>query len=94
MHVHCAFKFVWLADVVGAYWLPYGNERPVLAPPPRISCNPWMTMCAWNGATDLGHFNRPAIHMSFFSVVYPALILTYLGQAAYLLHHVEDVRPP
>ena len=34
---------------------------------------------------DLGHFGRKPIRLSFVSVVYPALLLNYLGQGAYLL---------
>ena len=34
---------------------------------------------------DLGHFGRRPIRLSWFLVVFPALILNYLGQGAYLL---------
>jgi KUP system potassium uptake protein len=34
---------------------------------------------------DLGHFGAKPIRMSWFAVVYPALLLNYLGQGAYLL---------
>ena len=34
---------------------------------------------------DMGHFNVTAIRTSWFLVVFPALILNYLGQGAYLL---------
>ncbi|MFA5770174.1 MAG: KUP/HAK/KT family potassium transporter [Patescibacteria group bacterium] len=34
---------------------------------------------------DMGHFGRKPIRLSWFSMVYPALILNYLGQGAYLL---------
>jgi len=43
---------------------------------------------------DLGHFSFRSIQIAFTSLVYPCLIVTYLGQAAYLLHHVEDVKDP
>lgn len=33
---------------------------------------------------DLGHFSRYAIQISTFGLLWPSLILTYLGQAAYL----------
>ncbi len=33
---------------------------------------------------DLGHFSRAAIQIGILCVVYPSLIVTYLGQAAYL----------
>ncbi|KAJ7965137.1 Potassium transporter [Quillaja saponaria] len=36
---------------------------------------------------DLGHFSYAAIQMAFTFLVYPALILAYMGQAAYLSHH-------
>lgn len=34
---------------------------------------------------DLGHFGRLPIRISWFALTYPALILNYLGQGAYLL---------
>lgn len=34
---------------------------------------------------DLGHFGRKPIRLSWFAVVYPALIINYFGQGAYLL---------
>jgi KUP system potassium uptake protein len=34
---------------------------------------------------DLGHFGAAPIRISWFSIVYPALLLNYLGQGAYLL---------
>lgn len=34
---------------------------------------------------DLGHFGKKPIRISWFSVAYPALILNYLGQGAFLL---------
>ncbi|KAG1371476.1 Potassium transporter [Cocos nucifera] len=36
---------------------------------------------------DLGHFSYAAIQIAFTSLVYPALILAYMGQAAYLSKH-------
>ncbi|XP_062215658.1 putative potassium transporter 8 isoform X2 [Phragmites australis] len=36
---------------------------------------------------DLGHFSYSAIQLAFTSLVYPALILAYMGQAAYLSKH-------
>ncbi|KAL5198361.1 hypothetical protein ABZP36_001873 [Zizania latifolia] len=36
---------------------------------------------------DLGHFSYSAIQLAFTSLVYPALILGYMGQAAYLSKH-------
>jgi len=34
---------------------------------------------------DMGHFGKKPIRLSWFSLVYPALLLNYLGQGAYLL---------
>lgn len=34
---------------------------------------------------DMGHFGRLPIRLSWFSIVYPALMLNYLGQGAFLL---------
>ncbi|KAL5709877.1 Potassium transporter 2 [Ranunculus cassubicifolius] len=36
---------------------------------------------------DLGHFSYTAIQITFTFVVYPALVLAYMGQAAYLSKH-------
>ncbi|KAI9110700.1 hypothetical protein K1719_018138 [Acacia pycnantha] len=36
---------------------------------------------------DLGHFSYAAIQIAFTFLVYPALILAYMGQAAYLSYH-------
>ncbi|XP_020218079.1 potassium transporter 6 [Cajanus cajan] len=38
---------------------------------------------------DLGHFTQLSIKIAFTSVVYPSLILAYMGQAAYLSKHHE-----
>ncbi|KAF9677550.1 hypothetical protein SADUNF_Sadunf08G0119300 [Salix dunnii] len=40
---------------------------------------------------DLGHFSQLSIQIAFTSLVYPSLILAYMGQAAYLSqHHTID----
>ncbi|KAL3624219.1 Potassium transporter 8 [Castilleja foliolosa] len=40
---------------------------------------------------DLGHFSQLSIQIAFSFVVYPSLILAYMGQAAYLSkHHVME----
>ncbi|CAN0925511.1 Potassium transporter 6 [Linum grandiflorum] len=40
---------------------------------------------------DLGHFSQLSIKIAFTSLVYPSLILAYMGQAAYLsTHHVME----
>ncbi|GAB4823867.1 hypothetical protein N2152v2_010913 [Parachlorella kessleri] len=39
---------------------------------------------------DMGHFSAAAIRLSFVCVVYPCLVLTYLGQTAFILHSPES----
>ncbi|KAK3130868.1 hypothetical protein QOZ80_6BG0498990 [Eleusine coracana subsp. coracana] len=40
---------------------------------------------------DLGHFSQLSIQIAFTCMVYPALILAYMGQAAYLCrHHIME----
>ncbi len=38
---------------------------------------------------DMGHFGRRPIQLGWFSMVLPALVLNYFGQAALLVEHVE-----
>jgi KUP system potassium uptake protein len=40
---------------------------------------------------DMGHFGRQPIRIAWFSVVFPALILNYLGQGALLLNSQEMI---
>jgi len=40
---------------------------------------------------DLGHFGARPIRISWFGLVYPALLLNYLGQGAYMLGGVPAV---
>ncbi|GLJ23160.1 hypothetical protein SUGI_0437300 [Cryptomeria japonica] len=40
---------------------------------------------------DLGHFNKRSIQLAFSMLVYPALIITYTGQAAYLIKNKGDM---
>ncbi|KXZ41691.1 hypothetical protein GPECTOR_318g18 [Gonium pectorale] len=40
---------------------------------------------------DLGHFSHGSIVLSFSFFVYPCLVLTYLGQGAFLMARPEDV---
>jgi KUP system potassium uptake protein len=39
---------------------------------------------------DLGHFGRSPIRRSWFFLVYPALLLNYVGQGAFLLSHPDE----
>uniref|UniRef100_A0A1D1Z318 Potassium transporter n=1 Tax=Anthurium amnicola TaxID=1678845 RepID=A0A1D1Z318_9ARAE len=40
---------------------------------------------------DLGHFTDTSIRIAFVGVIYPCLVLQYMGQAAYLSKHFTDV---
>ncbi|MBN9038944.1 MAG: potassium transporter Kup [Rhizobiales bacterium] len=43
---------------------------------------------------DLGHFGRRPIMLSWFGLVFPALVLNYLGQGAYLISHDGPIGLP
>ncbi|RFA10800.1 potassium transporter Kup [Subtercola boreus] len=43
---------------------------------------------------DMGHFGRPPIRRAWFFVVFPALVLNYLGQAALILKDPESRANP
>jgi KUP system potassium uptake protein len=43
---------------------------------------------------DMGHFGRPAIRLGWFGLVFPALMLNYLGQGALVLRDPAAVRNP
>jgi KUP system potassium uptake protein len=43
---------------------------------------------------DMGHFGAGPIRIAWFGIVFPALLLNYLGQGAWLLHHPEAVVNP
>ncbi|XP_074564340.1 potassium transporter 7-like [Curcuma longa] len=40
---------------------------------------------------DLGHFNTASVRVAFLGVVYPCLVLQYMGQAAFLSKNIADV---
>ncbi|XP_026666150.2 probable potassium transporter 13 isoform X1 [Phoenix dactylifera] len=40
---------------------------------------------------DLGHFSKLSIRVAFTAVVYPCLVVAYMGEAAYLSKHREDL---
>jgi len=43
---------------------------------------------------DMGHFGRRPIRIAWFSLVFPALILNYLGQGAMVINHPETAQSP
>ncbi len=49
-----------------------------------------VVLCVTGGEAlyaDLGHFGRAPIRWAWYTVVFPCLVITYLGQGAYLLGH-------
>lgn len=44
--------------------------------------------------TDMGHFGKFPIRLSWFSFVLPALVLNYFGQGALLLHNPQAIENP
>jgi len=43
---------------------------------------------------DMGHFGRRPIKLGWFTLVFPALMLNYLGQGALLANHPEAIESP
>ncbi|HET9953523.1 MAG TPA: KUP/HAK/KT family potassium transporter [Polyangiaceae bacterium] len=43
---------------------------------------------------DLGHFGRAPIRRAWYGMVFPSLLLNYLGQGALLIHHPEAKADP
>ncbi|MFN4143989.1 potassium transporter Kup [Aestuariivirga sp.] len=43
---------------------------------------------------DMGHFGAKPIRIAWLSVVFPGLILNYLGQGAFIISHPESVENP
>ncbi|HSN22490.1 MAG TPA: potassium transporter Kup, partial [Usitatibacter sp.] len=43
---------------------------------------------------DMGHFGRRPIRIAWLCLVFPALLLNYFGQAAYVLGHPEAIQNP
>lgn len=43
---------------------------------------------------DMGHFGKLPIRMGWIGLVFPALMLNYFGQGAYILEHPEGIKNP
>jgi KUP system potassium uptake protein len=43
---------------------------------------------------DMGHFGKTPIRMAWLAVIFPALILNYLGQGAFVISHPEAAENP
>ncbi|XP_043813181.1 probable potassium transporter 13 isoform X3 [Manihot esculenta] len=41
---------------------------------------------------DLGHFSKLSLRIAFTVIVYPCLVLAYMGEAAYLSKHKDDLQ--
>ncbi|CAL9128367.1 unnamed protein product [Musa acuminata var. zebrina] len=90
-------------SVIGVYNIFYWNPRVYRAFSPLYMYNflkktqrgGWMSLggillCITGSEAmfaDLGHFSPLSIKIAFTSVVYPSLLLAYMGQAAYLSQH-------
>ncbi len=54
-----------------------------------------VVLCVTGGEAlyaDMGHFGVRAIRLAWFAVVFPALLLNYFGQGAWLLAHGQDAQ--
>ncbi|EPS67352.1 hypothetical protein M569_07420, partial [Genlisea aurea] len=82
-HVYKALSpyyiYVFLRKTQGRGWMSLGG---ILLCMTGQSC--W---CSEAMYADLGHFSQLSIKIAFSFFVYPALILAYMGQAAYLSQH-------
>ncbi|XVF25337.1 hypothetical protein REPUB_Repub13aG0204700 [Reevesia pubescens] len=95
-------------SVVGVYNIIYWNPRVVRALSPYYVYNffkkagkdGWsslggIVLCITGAEAmfaDLGHFSQLSIRIAFTVVVYPCLILAYMGEAAFLSKHKEDLQ--
>ncbi|KAH7860430.1 hypothetical protein Vadar_013312 [Vaccinium darrowii] len=93
---------------VGIYNIIHWNPRVVYALSPYYTYNFFMQAGkdGWNslggivlcvtGAeamfADLGHFSQSSLRMAFMVVVYPCLVLAYMGEAAYLSQNRLDLQ--
>ncbi|CAL5038008.1 unnamed protein product [Urochloa decumbens] len=90
-------------SVVGVYNIIYWNPHIYKALSPyymyrflqKTQVEGWMSLggillCVTGSEAmyaDLGHFSQSSIRLAFTTVVYPSLILAYMGQAAYISRH-------
>lgn len=70
-----------------------------------LSTDPWVSFLALGSIvlaitggealyTDMGHFGKFPIRLTWFSFVLPALVLNYFGQGALLLHNPQAIENP
>jgi len=43
---------------------------------------------------DMGHFGKKPIEITWYGLVFPALVLTYFGQGAFIIQNPEGIRNP
>nr|KJB77990.1 hypothetical protein B456_012G171200 [Gossypium raimondii] len=86
---------IWLLCIssIGLYNIMYWNPHVYRALSPfymRLVVLGGILLCITGSEAmfaDLGHFSQLSIKIAFTSLVYPSLILAYMGQAAYLSWH-------
>ena len=79
-------------DVLLALNPIYAAKILMAAPGPGFFILGAVVLCVTGGEqlyADLGHFGRLPIALAWYFVVFPALLLSYFGQGAYLLHAGE-----
>jgi KUP system potassium uptake protein len=70
-----------------------------------LTLDPWLSFLALGSIvlavtggealyTDMGHFGKFPIRLTWFSFVLPALVLNYFGQGALLLHSPQSIENP
>ncbi|MFY9259772.1 MAG: potassium transporter Kup [Gallionella sp.] len=70
-----------------------------------LTASPWLAFLALGSVvlavtggealyTDMGHFGKSPIRLTWFGFVLPALVLNYFGQGAMLLDHPEFIENP
>ncbi|CAA6654240.1 unnamed protein product [Spirodela intermedia] len=80
------FKFFRKTGVAG--WISLAAcSFPLLVTP--VPCH--FISCTEAMFADLGHFTSMSIRLAFVGVIYPCLVLQYMGQAAYLSKNFADV---
>ncbi|PIA33029.1 hypothetical protein AQUCO_04200047v1 [Aquilegia coerulea] len=95
--IGCLFapiSICWLLCIggIGIYNLMIWNPRFIRALSPSYAYNFLRTAGAEAMFADLGHFSLLSIRIAFAGVVYPCIVLAYMGQAAYLSQNKEDLQ--
>ncbi|XP_028783352.1 potassium transporter 6-like [Neltuma alba] len=97
------FTWLFSIGAIGVYNIFYWNPQVYVALSPYYVCRflrktrgaKWVSLggillCITGSEAmfaDLGHFSQLSIKLAFTSVVYPSIVLAYMGHAAYLSKH-------